>query len=90
MVRPRRLSAQALAVLDALAAEPDAWRYGYELSAQLRLPTASLYTILGRLADRGLLEAAWETEPPAGRQPRNMYRVSTAGEELVLAGHHRR
>ena len=85
MARPRRLSAQALAVLEALAGDPETWRYGYELSAQLRLPTASLYPILGRLANRGLLEATWEAEPPAGRPPRHMYRVSAAGEELVLA-----
>jgi PadR family transcriptional regulator PadR len=71
-------------VLEALAAEPETWRYGYELSTQLRLPAATLYPILNRLAERGLLEATWETEPPPGRQPRHMYRVSTAGEELLL------
>ena len=26
-----------------------------------------MYPILMRLADRGLLETAWETDPPAGR-----------------------
>jgi DNA-binding PadR family transcriptional regulator len=84
MARPRRLSPKALAVLEALAAEPEQWRYGYELSAQLRLPAASLYPTLTRLADRGLLEAAWEREPPPGRPPRHMYRVSAAGEEVLL------
>jgi DNA-binding PadR family transcriptional regulator len=83
MARPRRLSHQALDVLRALAEEPEQWRYGYELSAQLRLPAGSLYPILTRLADRGLLEAAWEATPPPGRPPRHMYRITVAGEETA-------
>jgi len=79
MARPRRLSPKALAVLEALAADPEQWRYGYDLSAQLRLPPASLYPILNRLAERGLLEATWEAEPPPGRPPRHMYRITVAG-----------
>jgi PadR family transcriptional regulator PadR len=84
MARPRRLSPRTLSVLNALAAAPEQWRYGYELSAELRLPTASLYPILTRLAERGLLDATWEREPPPGRPPRHMYRISTAGEEALL------
>ncbi|HEY7199049.1 MAG TPA: hypothetical protein VIC57_02500 [Candidatus Dormibacteraeota bacterium] len=37
-----------------------------------------------RLAARGLLETAWETDPPAGRPPRHLYRLTGTG--LTLAG----
>jgi len=79
MVRARRPSAQTLAVLGALAEEPTTWRYGYELGRQVGLAAGSLYPILIRLTDRGLLEASWEEEPPPGRPPRHLYRLTAAG-----------
>jgi DNA-binding PadR family transcriptional regulator len=39
-----------------------------------------------RLADRGLLEAAWETEAPAGRPPRHLYRLTGPGRAMAAAG----
>jgi DNA-binding PadR family transcriptional regulator len=67
VTRSRRPSAQTIAVVLALAETPTIWRYGYELCQQLGLKAGSTYPILMRLADRGLLETAWETDPPAGR-----------------------
>src|SRR5436190_21401388 len=84
MRRNRPLSAQAISVLRALAAEPSRWRYGYDLGVEVRLKSGSLYPILVRLADRGLLEATWEPGPE-GRPPRHLYRLSTAGREYVAA-----
>jgi PadR family transcriptional regulator, regulatory protein PadR len=69
MSHRRRPSPQTVAVLGALAAEPTAWRYGYELGLEVGLKAGSLYPILMRLTDRGLLEASWETDPPVGRPP---------------------
>ena len=43
----------------ALAQEPATWRYRYELCQRLQLKAGSVYPILMRLADRGLLETAW-------------------------------
>jgi PadR family transcriptional regulator PadR len=83
MACTRRPSPQTVAVLRALAAEPTAWRYGYELGVQVGLKAGSLYPILMRLADRGLLEATWETDPPAGRPPRHLYRLRDDGLELA-------
>ena len=83
MNRSRRPSAQTVSVLLALAEQPTVWRYGYELCQQLDLKAGSMYPILMRLADRGLLETAWETEVPPGRPPRHLYRLSAAG--LALA-----
>jgi PadR family transcriptional regulator, regulatory protein PadR len=79
MVRPRRPSAQTVLVLAALAGEPALWRYGYDLGRQVGIKAGSLYPILIRLCDRGLLEAAWEAEPSPGRPPRHLYRLTGEG-----------
>jgi len=80
---PRRPSPQTAAVLAALAREPEVWRYGYELGKEVGLEAGTLYPILMRLSDRGLLEAGWETDPPAGRPPRHLYRITGAGERAA-------
>ena len=79
MVRPRRPSAQTVLVLNALLADPVGWRYGYELGRQVGLKAGSLYPILIRLRDRGLLEATWEDDPSPGRPPRHLYRLTADG-----------
>jgi DNA-binding PadR family transcriptional regulator len=79
-IRSRHPSPQTVKVLDALAANPTAWRYGYELGLEVGLKSGSLYPILIRLCDRDLLEARWET-PPAGRPPRHLYRLTANGLE---------
>lgn len=83
MQRSRRPSPQTVAVITALAADPTTWRYGYELGQEVGLKAGSLYPILIRLCDRGLLEAAWETEPPPGRPARHLYRLTAAGRQLA-------
>ncbi|MCP2325356.1 DNA-binding PadR family transcriptional regulator [Hamadaea flava] len=79
MTRLRRPSPQTIAVLQALAEEPTTWRYGYELCQMLDVKAGSMYPILIRLADRGLLETAWEAEPPPGRPARHLYRLTREG-----------
>ena len=79
MTRQRRPSAQTTAVMLALAQRPARWRYGYDLCQQTELKAGSMYPILMRLADRGLLETAWEQDVPTGRPPRHMYRLTGAG-----------
>jgi DNA-binding PadR family transcriptional regulator len=79
----RRPSPQTAAVLTALADRPNDWRYGYELAKEVGLEAGTLYPILIRLAKRGLLEAGWEPEPPAGRPPRHLYRVTGEGERVA-------
>jgi DNA-binding PadR family transcriptional regulator len=70
-------------VLHALAAEPQRWRYGYELGQEVGLKAGSLYPILIRLTDRGLLDASWEADPPPGRPPRHLYRLTAGGVALA-------
>ena len=68
-----------------MAANPAGWRHGYDISLETELKAGSLYPILIRLADRGLLEAQWESDPPPGRPARHLYRLTTAGLQLALA-----
>jgi DNA-binding PadR family transcriptional regulator len=82
----RTLSPQTVTVLTALAANPSAWRHGYELGREVGLKAGSLYPILMRLRDRGLLEATWETDPPPGRPARHLYRLT--GDGAVVAAQH--
>jgi PadR family transcriptional regulator PadR len=83
VTRSRRPSAQTTAVVLALAESPTAWRYGYELCRQLDMKPGSMYPILMRLTDRGLLETTWDTEVPAGRPPRHLYRLTGSGRALA-------
>jgi DNA-binding PadR family transcriptional regulator len=84
MVSFTRPSRQATAVVLALAEHPASWRYAAELCQRLDLRAGSLYPVLMRLADRGLLETSWEPQAPAGQRPRHRYRLSGPGR--VLAG----
>jgi PadR family transcriptional regulator PadR len=79
----RRPSRQTVAVLTALAADPATWRYGYELGQQVSLKAGSLYPILMRLGDRGLLEHTWEAAAPGGRPPRHLYRLTADGIQFA-------
>jgi PadR family transcriptional regulator PadR len=81
--RTRALSPQTQAVLRALGGQPATWRYGYELGEQVGLKSGSLYPILMRLADRDLLHTNWEPNPPTGRPPRHLYRLSPLGLAFV-------
>ena len=72
---PRRPSPQTEAVIGVMARDPATWRHGYDLLKELDLKAGTLYPILMRLCDRGVLEATWEAEPPAGRPPRHLYRL---------------
>ena len=61
------------------------WRYGYDLSRSTGLKSGTLYPILMRLAEHGLLETSWETVE-AGRPPRHLYKLT--GDGLRYAREH--
>ncbi|GIH10849.1 hypothetical protein Rhe02_89160 [Rhizocola hellebori] len=79
----RRPSAQTALVLAAFAADPPEWRYGYALGQEVGLKAGSLYPILMRLSDRGLLESKWEQDPSPGRPARHLYRLTGAGLQVA-------
>ena len=72
-------------MLQELAADPGRWRYGYDLCAELGLQAGSMYPILIRLADRGLLETSWEAEAALGKPPRHLYRLTGAGRAYAAS-----
>jgi PadR family transcriptional regulator PadR len=72
-------SAQTLSVLAVLCARPSDWQHGYAIAKETGLRSGTLYPILIRLADRGLIEACWEEEQPAGRPRRHLYRLTSGG-----------
>ena len=72
-------SAQTLSVLAALCDQPSDWQHGYALAKQTGLKSGTLYPILIRLSDRGLVEARWQDEPQPGRPRRHLYRLTAAG-----------
>ena len=66
-------------LLAALCAEPKGWRHGYGIARDTGLKSGTLYPILIRLCDRGLVEARWQDEPQPGRPRRHLYRPTSAG-----------
>jgi PadR family transcriptional regulator, regulatory protein PadR len=76
---------QTLAVLTELCAAPSRWRHGYGIARDTGLKSGTLYPILIRLADRGLVEACWEDEQPAGRPRRHLYRLTPEGLAAATA-----
>ena len=70
---------QSGAVLALLGQDPAAWRHGHGVAQETGLRSGTLYPILGRLADRGLLETCRENDPPTGRPRRHLYRLTSLG-----------
>lgn len=83
MNRNRRLSDQALAVLDVLHVQRAEWTYGLEIAAATGLRSGSLYPILIRLSERGLLESRWLEPERPGRPARHAYRMTAAGRHAL-------
>jgi len=61
------------------------WRYGYDLTKEIGLQSGTLYPVLMRLADKGLLESAWHESDRPGAPARHTYRLTHAGVAFALA-----
>lgn len=72
-------------ILEALSARPREWRHGYEIMKETGLLSGSLYPLLMRMADRGLVEAEWREPASPGRPARHAYRLTAAGLEIARA-----
>src|SRR6478735_4836152 len=84
MVQFRAASAQSRNLLAVMLSRRGRWLHGYELSELTALKSGSLYPILMRLSDRGLLEAKWEPSPHPGRPPRRLYRLTAQGVSYAI------
>jgi PadR family transcriptional regulator, regulatory protein PadR len=54
-------------------------RYGYDLMKAARLKSGTLYPMLARLQDEGLVTSEWEAPPDDGRPPRKYYTLTAEG-----------
>ncbi|AOW25285.1 transcriptional regulator [Sphingomonas melonis TY] len=85
MTRDRRPSKQMLALLGTLSAAPSEWRHGYELMKEAGLLSGTLYPLLMRMSDQGLVEAEWRQPAQPGRPARHVYRLTATGLALAQA-----
>ena len=84
-MRKRSPSPQMLLLLDALSARAQQWRHGYELMKQTGLKSGTLYPLLMRMTDQGLVEAEWLPPEQPGRPPRHAYRLTGDGLAMALS-----
>lgn len=83
MPRTPNSSAQTRELLAAMARQPRTWQYGYELSKQTGLKSGTLYPLLIRLSEQGLLESQWQEPERPGKPARHAYKLTASG--LALA-----
>lgn len=83
MPRKPNSSAQTRKLLAVMSRQPRAWHYGYELSRQTGLKSGTLYPLLIRLSDQGLLQSQWLEPERPGKPPRHAYKLTSGG--LALA-----
>lgn len=81
----RKPSRRTVEVLRSLLDADGEWIHGYDIVKRLGIASGSLYPILMRLHDRGVLETRWEDSPTAGRPRRHMYRLTQEGTRWALA-----
>ena len=82
---PRRPnnSRQTRALLATLLEQSGGWRHGYDLAKATGLKSGTLYPLLMRLSEQGLLESRWQDAERPGLPPRHFYRLSAAGVALA-------
>ncbi|QEE27054.1 PadR family transcriptional regulator [Terriglobus albidus] len=73
-----RSSPQTTMVLAEFLTSREEWRYGYDISRNTGLKSGTLYPILMRLADHGLLQTSW-AQGEDGKPPRHMYKLTRSG-----------
>jgi DNA-binding PadR family transcriptional regulator len=70
-------------LLESLSVQRDLWRHGYELMKETGLASGTLYPLLMRMTEQGLVEAEWREPAQPGRPARHAYRLTATG--LALA-----
>jgi DNA-binding PadR family transcriptional regulator len=83
MSRRTNISAQTRIALASFLAQPQEWRYGYDITLETGLQSGTLYPLLMRLHDRGFLEAEWRPSAKPGRPARHAYRLTASGMKLA-------
>ena len=83
MARSRRPSKQMITLLKAMSSRPREWLHGYDMSKKTGLGSGTIYPLLMRMSDQGLVEAEWRQPERPGRPARHAYRLTDSG--LALA-----
>ncbi len=83
MPRKPNSSRQTRALLATFFERSQTWRHGYDLSKETGLKSGTLYPVLMRLSEQGLLESRWQDPERPGLPPRHVYRLTSTG--LALA-----
>ena len=65
--------------------KPRTWHYGNELSTDTGLSSGTLYPLVMRLSDQGLLESHWQEPERPGKPPRHVYRLTSEGLAFARA-----
>lgn len=88
MASIQRVTAPTVTILRALLASPEPI-WGLQLVKATGLKTGSVYPILGRLEDAGLIEGRWEEDESRGGARRRVYMPTeagaTQGAEMIAA-----
>ena len=69
----------------ALSVRPRDWRHGYDLMKETGLLSGTLYPLLMRMTDQGLVEAEWRDPARPGRPARHAYRLTATGVAYARA-----
>ena len=79
--KSRAHSLSTVKVLAQFAKQPEASLYGLQIAKNTGIDAGTLYPILGRLEQRGLLEGEWETIDPKekGRGARRYFSLTKKG-----------
>ena len=85
MTRNRQPSRQSLKLLEAMSVQARQWRHGYDLMKETGLLSGTLYPLLMRMAEQGLVEAEWREPSQPGRPARHAYRLTAEGLALASA-----
>src|SRR5580658_5360936 len=83
MARKPNSSPQTRELLAVMSRKPRAWQYGYQLSKNTGLTSGTLYPLLIRLSDQGVLESRWQEPECPGKPPRHAYRLTSHGLAFV-------
>lgn len=83
MSRKRQPSKQMRILLDALSVRRQEWRHGYDLMKETGLSSGTLYPLLMRMTEKGLVKAEWHERATPGRPARHAYRLTAAGFALA-------
>lgn len=80
---PRGFGSSTILVLQAVAG---GIRYGFDIMDATELPSGTVYPILAKLDEQGLVRSAWEDPRIARREkrpPRRYYTITAAGARAL-------